>query len=198
MMTLQGFGAGWGLLALASGGLACTDDPAPGPEPPASPSLVERERWEWVEAIDEDAFGAERPEGLVCDPVLGIGSELFGGAELVLEIKTDLCNYATVRQASSQALRPGDRLAIRVWHYTLTEPAPAQAHLALAIDDEVVWEEWVPSPADANLVEGEIAIDHDVPAGADLQFHVHNHGANSYDLVAIEVVRSDAERRASR
>lgn len=196
MVTIQRYGAR-GLLALAIGALACNDDSTSAPEPPASPSLVERELWEWVEDADEDAFGAERPQGLVCDPVLGIGSELFGGAELVLEINTDFCNYATVRQPSTQALEAGDSVSIRVWHYELTAAAPAQAHLALAIEGEVVWEEQVPSPAGANVVVGEVAIDRDVPTGTELQFHVHNHGANSYDLLALEVVR-DAERRASR
>jgi hypothetical protein len=186
-----------GLLVLAIGPFACDDGgPAPTPEP-ASASLVERERWEWVEDVDEDAFGAERPETTVCDPILGIGAEMFGGAELVLEINTDFCDYATVRQPSTQPLQPGDRVSIRVWHYALTTPPPAEAHIALAVDGEVVWEERVPSPAAAALVEGEIAIDRDVPAGTELQFHVHNHGANTYDLLSLEVERSD-EGRASR
>jgi hypothetical protein len=183
---------GRGLLALALG--ACEGDPSPPPAVPAVASLVEREAWERVDAVGEDVFGAERPEGLVCDEVLGIGAEMFGGAELVLEIDTDFCDYATVAQPSLHALAPGDAVTIQVWHYELTTPAPAQAHLALAIDGEVAWEVHVDSPTAAALVEGEIAIDRDVPAGVELQFHVHNHGANSYDLLSLEVVRGDAPR----
>lgn len=176
-----------GLLSLVWAPLACEDEPPPA-DPPASPSLVELEAWERVAAVDEDVFGAERPADLVCDEILGIGTETFG-SELVLEINTDFCNYATVRQPSTQALAPGDVVAIRVWHYELTTPAPAQAHLALAIDGEVAWEEHVPSPAEEAFVEGQLTIDRELPAGTELQFHVHNHGANTYDLVSLEVVR---------
>lgn len=193
MDTLRGWTQG--LLVLAIGSLACDGTTAPPPDEPASPSLVERSAWERVDDVAQDVFGAERPEGLVCDEVLGIGTEVFGSEE-VLEINTDFCDYATVRQPSLQALMAGDTVAIRAWHYELTTPAPAQAHLALAIDGEIAWEVHVPSPAEGAFVEGEIAIDRDVPAGAELQFHVHNHGANSYDLLSIEVVRQDADRSA--
>jgi len=185
-----------GLLALALGPFACDGDPEPAPVP-TSPSLVELEAWERVDAVDEDAFGAERPADLVCDEVLGIGTETFGG-EAVLELSTDFCNYATLRQPSLRALAAGDTVAIRVWHYDLTAPAPAQAHLALAIDGEVAWEHFVPTPAVGAFVDGEIAIDRDLPEGTELQFHVHNHGDNSYALLSIEVVTPEAEGSAPR
>jgi hypothetical protein len=178
---------------LAIGPLACDGTPDPPPDEPDSPSLVELDAWERVAEVDEDVFGAERPAGAVCDEVLGIGTELLG-SELVLEINTDFCDYATVRQPSLRALVPGDIVAIRTWHYPLTAPAPAQAHLALAIDGEIAWEQLVPSPAEEAFVDGELALDRDLPAGTELQFHVHNHGANSYDLLAIEIVRDDADR----
>jgi hypothetical protein len=184
-----------GPVALLFAPLACEGDPPPAE--PAGPSLVELDAWERVAEVDEDVFGAERPADLVCDVVLGIGTETFGG-DVVLEINTDSCNYATVRQPSTQALVAGDAVAIRVWHYALTTPAPAQAHLALAIDGRVAWEQYVPTPAAEGFVEGQVAIDRDLPAGTALQFHVHNHGANTYDLVSLEVVRADAGRSASR
>lgn len=177
-----------GVLMLALG-LGCEDDPPPQDEP-ARQSLVERERWEWVEDPADDVFGGERPAGLVCDPVLGITQEMLD-AELVLELDTGFCDYATVRQPSLVALAAGDAVAIRMWHWDLTTPAPAQAHLALAIAGTVVWEELVPSPAAAALLEAELEITRDVPVGAELQLHVHNHGANSYDLVSLEVVRDE-------
>lgn len=183
-----------GLLALALGPLGCEDDPPP--PPPAEPSLVDLAGWERVDAVGEDVFGAERPADLVCDELLGISTELFG-AEPVLEIDTDFCDYATVRQPSKRALAVGDTVAIRMWHYELTTPAPAQAHLALAIDGAVVWEVNVPSPAAGAYVEDEFAIESARPAGTELQLHVHNHGGNTYDLLALEVVDPDAERSAA-
>jgi hypothetical protein len=177
------------LVALLLGVAACEDDPPP--PGPGTGSLVELEAWERVEDASEDVFGAERPGGLVCDPVLGIGTEVFGADE-VLELSTDYCNYATVRQPSLRAIAAGDTVAIRFWHYELTHPAPAEAHLALAIEGEVAWEEHIPTPAAAAFVEGEIAIDRALPAGTELQLHVHNHGANTYALLSLEVVPREA------
>lgn len=181
-----------GALAILLGLAACEDDPPP-PEVPARQSLVERDRWEWVEDVAQDVFGSERPPGHVCDPVLGITQELLD-TELVLEIDTGLCDYATVQQLSLAAIAAGDVVEIRMWHWQLTTPAPAQAHLALAIAGTVEWETLVPSPAAAGLVEAELELTRDVPAGTELQLHVHNHGANSYDLVSLEVVREEEAR----
>jgi len=177
-------------LALALGLLACDGPPPPPPPSPTSGSLVELSAWERVAEVGEDVFGPERPEGLVCDEVLGIGTEMFG-PELVLEVSTDFCDYATLRQPSLLPLQAGDTVWLRAWHYELSTPAPAQAHLALAIDGALAWEQWVQSPAVGAFVEAEITIEHDVPAGTELQFHVHNHGANSYDLLAIELLGDD-------
>ncbi|MCX4241360.1 hypothetical protein [Paraliomyxa miuraensis] len=176
-----------GLLVLCP--LAC-EDPGPPPEPEPT-ELVELTAWERVADPADDVFGAERPADLVCDEVLGVIIELLGG-EPVLEIDTDFCNYATVEQPSLRTLRPGDRIAISVWHYDLTAPEPTQAHLALAIDGELVWEQHLPVPTAPALIEDELEIDREIPAGAPLQFHVHNHGANTYDLVSLEVVDDEA------
>ena len=176
------------LLGLLLAAAACEDDPPP---PPATGPLVELEAGERGAAVDEDVFGAERPAGLVCDPVLGIGTENLGGVE-VLELATEFCNYVTLRQPTLRTVAAGDVVVIRIFHYDLTFPAPAEAHLALAIDGEVVWEERVPSPAAAALVSGEITIDRALPVGTELQLHVHNHGANTYALASLEVADEDA------
>lgn len=192
-----------GLVALAIGSFACSgacDGPCdgdPDPPPPAPTELVQVDAWDRVADPTEDVFGAERPADEVCDEVLGILVESLGGTP-VLEIDTDSCNYATVSQPSLLALQPGDTVAIEVWHYDLTAADPGQAHLALAIDGEVAWEEYVPVPSAAALIEAEIAIDREVPAGAALQFHVHNHGANTYDLAVLELVPDDPTTGAPR
>lgn len=152
---------------------------------------MELSAWERVNDAAEDVFGDERPEDLLCDEILGIGTEMFG-PDLVLEINTDFCDYATVRQPTLRPLLAGDTVTLRAWHYELTTPAPAEAHLALAIDGALVWETYVPSPAEGAFVDAELVVERDVPTGAELQFHVHNHGANSYDLLSIErVVEGD-------
>lgn len=163
---------------------ACEPEPQPEPEPEPGP-LATADQWDWVADPSEDVFGAERPSDAICDETLGIGVELIGN-DAALEIDTNLCNYATVRQPSLRALVPGDTISLRQWHYDLVAPSPSEAHLALALDGEVLWERGIPIPAAAASIDEVITVDREVPAGAELQFHVHNHGNNTYLLLAIE------------
>lgn len=171
------------LVAWLVGG--CEPAPAPTPTPTGPVALVSVDEWDRVAEPEDDVFGAERPADLVCDETLGIGFELLDD-ELALEINTDLCNYVTLRQPSLVALVPGDTVTLRLWHYPLVAPMPAEAHLALALDGEIVWEEQLSIPAEADFVDGEFIVERALPAGAELQFHVHNHGNNTYDLLGIE------------
>jgi hypothetical protein len=177
-------------LLAAALGAACEPDPPPEPEPQGPVSLAEFDQWERVADVQDDVFGAQRPADLVCDETLGILPE-FLGHDPVLEINTDLCNYATVRQPSLAPLVRGDTVSIRLWHYPLVAPMPSEGYLALALDGEVRWEVVVPIPAEAGLVEGEFIMERDLPAGIELQFHIHNHGNNSYELLGIQAAPAE-------
>lgn len=83
------------------------------------------------------------------------------------------------------ALDPGDVVSIHAFHYELSAPSPAEGYMALAIDGEVVWEVTVAIPAAPGPLSGQVTIDRALPAGADLQLHVHNHGANTWELVSV-------------
>ena len=48
-------------------------------------------------------------------------------------------------------------------------------------------EGWVPIPGEAGALAGEVVIDRALPAGAEMQFHVHNHGANAWELRSVMV-----------
>lgn len=174
-------------LSLALAVTACEGDPEPPPADPVPVLLARVDGWVRVADASEDVFGAERPDGLTCDEEMGLILEDLG-PDVVFEIKTDLCNYATVRQPSLQPLVAGDTVKIRAWHYDLDSADAAAAHIALAIDGEPMWETNVPIPSPGAIVEGEIVVDRALPAGTELQWHVHNHGPNSYDLVRIQGV----------
>lgn len=158
----------------------CPDDPPPAPEPAP---LAVAEGWERVSDPAGDVFAAMRPADAVCDDAGYFVDPLTRS----FEVQTELCDYLTVRQASLEALAPGDVVAIRAFHYELTAVTPSEGYLGLAIDGEVVWEEQVPIPAAAAGVAGEITIERALPAGTELQFHVHNHGLNSWELLSVMV-----------
>ena len=169
--------------------LGATGCPEPEPEEPLPVELARVDGWVRVTDVEADVFGASRPEDVPCDEVMGYGLESFG-PDLAFEVKTDLCDWFTGTQPTAVALAPGDIVSIDVWHYDLVAEMPAQGYVALAIDGAIAWEETVEIPAPGAMLEGEIAIESELPAGTELQFHVHNHGPNSWDLLGIEATLS--------
>jgi hypothetical protein len=179
----------WGLLGLVALPLACEDEAEDPPLPPAPVLLTDVQQWVRVADVDADVFGAERPADLVCDETLGLALEDLG-PDIVFEIKTDACNYATVQQPLLAPVLAGEVISLRMWHWALVAPDPTQGHLALAVDGEVVWEEFVDIPSDAAMIDADFELSRDVAAGADLQLHVHNHGVNAYDFIDLKVTPS--------
>lgn len=178
---------GAGGLVLALGVSACETDE----EPRGIVRIAQADGWARVADVADDVFGAERPPDLVCDEVLGLSVEAFGDGA-AFEVDTDACDYLTARQPTLERIVAGDTVWIRVWHHELAAPMPAQGHVALAIDGVVQWETMVPIPSDPGLIEHDLVIDDDIPAGTELQFHVHNHGANTWDLLDVTAGPTDA------
>lgn len=171
-------GAATTLAALFLAGLGCPEDP---PEDPTPVRLAAADAWVRISDPAVDVFAAMRPPEATCDES-GLFVDPF---TQTFEISTDLCDYVTVRQPSLVALDPGDVVSIHAFHYELSAPRPAEGYMALAIDGEVVWEVTVAIPAAPGPLSGQVTIDRALPAGADLQFHVHNHGANTWELVSV-------------
>lgn len=161
--------------------LGACEPPAEPHEPEAVP-LVDVTSFVDV-PIDADAFAQHRPMELSCDEP-GWVYEPLGGAP-ALEIDTGKCPYVTVGQSTLQDVQEGDQLLVRLFHFELTAPEPAVAHLAVALEGTVLWEIEVPIPSPSTLVVERIPLVEDAEAGADLQFHARNHGFNTYSLLEI-------------
>ena len=150
--------------------------------------LVAVDAWVRVADVEADQFGDERPEGRYeCNEEEGLVVENVG-PDPAFEIKTDLCNYGTVGQPSLAPIVAGDEIKIRGWHWDLESEEPAEAHIAIAIGDQVVWEELIAIPSPASMLTADLVADRDAPQGTEVQFHVHNHGINSYDVISVEVL----------
>lgn len=154
--------------------LACEQ---PGRSADATLPLAHANQWRESPA-DADPLPEHRPDVVAC---LGWREE-FGA----LELSTGTCNYASLEQPLAEAVELGDRLRVELWWSGLFAPEPASAHIALLVDDALLWETEVeiPGPADARTIEFDSPIA--APAGATLTFHLHNHGQNSWTLGAVE------------
>ncbi len=167
-----------GIVLLALLVAAC---PEPAPAEPTALAVAEG----WVRVTDPavDVFAAERPPEAVCDDS-GYAVEPI---EQSFEVRTGVCDYLTVRQGALEPLAPGDVVEIRVAHEELVSPIASEGYVGLAIDGEIVWEGRTPIPGPAGVLKGEVTIERALPEGAELQFHVHNHGANSWALLSVMV-----------
>lgn len=147
-----------------------------GARPPAGQwtELVDQSAWRPL-AASEDPLSDHRPQPVLCGYDRGYTRE-----DLDIEIDTGACNYVALGQPARYRLVPGDEIRLVVWHYPLTATLPASAHVALLLDGEVLWQRDVPIPTPADLYDATVTVPRELPAGAPLVLHLHNHGANQW------------------
>jgi hypothetical protein len=155
----------------------------PDPDDPVPVTLARYDGWVRVTDADQDLFADQRPSSAVCDDA----GWLFDPLTQTLEVQTEVCDYLTVGQPTQVALEPGDVITVFAYHDLLTASEPAQGYMALAIGGQIEWEHNVPIPGDPGVIEQQFTIDRALPVGAPMQFHVHNHGPNTWELAAVLV-----------
>jgi hypothetical protein len=144
-------------------------------------SLVMHELWTRVEP-QQDPFD-DRPPLVECRSAASMAETL--NSEPVFSVDTESCNYLTVTQRTLRDVAAGETLKVRLWHFALSAPAPAEAHAAVVIDGLFVLDERVPIPHDGELIPRQLTVTRAIPAGAAVYFHLHNHGGNSWALVEV-------------
>lgn len=117
-----------------------------------------------------------------CEPDVAWGLEELDGTA-TLAVDTGACNYLTATQPLAVDLQAGGDVTIQLWHFELQ--GDGEAHIALQIGDEAVWERRVPIPSDSELIDETFATAEAHTAGEPVYFHLHNHGINSYNLTAL-------------
>ena len=144
-------------------------------------SLIDHTDWR-VLGPEEDPF-TDRSAQSVCGSE-GVSVTSLAG-ELSYDIETGPCNYITAVQLTQRPVTIGELLKLRVWHFELTAPAPAEAHVVLVVDGVYLLDTRVAIPASGGLIKSELRIDRPIAAGSPIYFHLHNHGQNSWALVEV-------------
>jgi hypothetical protein len=154
----------------------------PGPPPHTERvSLVVHALWIPVGSA-EDPF-ADRLADVRC-PEAAAAAEVLS-EEPAFGVDTGMCNYLTARQVMQTYVATGETIAVRLWHFELDAPNPAEAHAAVDVGGVRVLDQRVAIPAPGGLVKASLVVDHAMPSGTPVHFHLHNHGANSWALVEI-------------
>ena len=144
---------------------------------PAEVSLVEIEVWNIVDE-STDPLASHRPETVDCP-------EGTWFAELgTLEVQTGVCNYFSATQPMAVDLEEGDHVHGLFWHNALSGEG-GEGHIALLIDERIIWQQTVMTPAQPELFNFRWEVDEPIPAGAAVTLHLHNHGYNTWTFFSI-------------
>jgi len=145
-------------------------------------SLANVNDWAFQSAAN-DSLSMHRPEEISC-PDNSWYNE--GGT---LEVETGYCDYLSLGQPGQTAVETGDTLHLVLWHGDLAFEEPASAHVAISIAGKKVWESDVDIPRKAEIFDVRIPINFNAPKGSDVEYHLHNHGYNTWTLLKLEVER---------
>lgn len=138
----------------------------------------------WMPAKAEaDPLAAHRPAAVTCP----LGGWLFEPTGL--EVNTQSCNYGSFTQPALAEVVPGARIVGSLYHFDLVADPPASAHVALLVGDSLVWEQEVAIPGKANAFTIDVPANFAASAGTPVNFHLHNHGQNTWTLGALQVER---------
>ncbi len=72
-------------------------------------------------------------------------------------------------------------------HQRLISPSAAEAHVAVTLGGDIVWDQVFPIPADMEVHVLQWTASSDYPAGSRWVLHLHNHGSNTWLLGPLEM-----------
>jgi len=150
--------------------------------------LVEPKAWD-AQVKNRDSFISHRPNKITCPKDSGWLVE-----EDTLEIRTEFCNYLSLAQQALLDLEVGTELELAMSHSDLNFNAPSEAHLALSIGGNTLWESTIPIPSDSSIIKETISLPFAVNRGDSIEVHLHNHGDNAWTVHSLDaLVPSDQE-----
>ena len=141
--------------------------------------LVSAEAWTEVVDPGSDPF-EDRPEVVDCS------SQGYGIEGTYFEVETDDCAYGTFQQALLHGVEAGEELRLVFWHLDLWATEPAQAHVAVALEDAILYELVLEIPGKSAVHAETFPAPRTLVAGETVFFHLHNHGYNSWSLGGLE------------
>lgn len=163
--------------------LFLTDLVACGPDKPVPVPLVIPEDWKVVSGA-LDPYDARRPKDAFCDPA-AIGPYPVGG-EVAYDIDGKNCLFVTVAQPTRVPVYEGETMLMRLWHFELIGPT-GTATVSVCFDGQPFFYKELAIPGKSGLDAPVWKAERDMPAGTPVQFHVSNHGSNSYSLIELSV-----------
>ena len=135
----------------------------------------------WVSTVALDPWPEHRTAEHSCDEQ-GILVE-----DGLLEVRTGDCGYAVLSQPSLRTVRRSDTIELLLYHSALTAAEAAEAHVAIQLGDDLVWETTLPIPSPSLVHDVAVPAPADASIGTMMVLHLHNHGSNAWNLAHLRV-----------
>lgn len=147
-----------------------------------SRSLIDVADWREQDAA-QDSMAGERPGFVDCP------ANAWYEEDGALEVETGYCNYLSLAQPSKAPINKGDSVHLVLWHGQLRFDEPAEAHVAVSIGNRVIFDQQVEIPSAGGIFDVLIPFADSVAEGEKVEFHLHNHGYNTWTLLTLDVRR---------
>lgn len=179
-------------LMVAASTTACNND-MPGEHRPHDDVHAGQERQDatqsWSATIAPTSFALldESPlAALEGPPLAPCGPGGLLAESDILEIRTAWCDPADVVAPLPFDVTPGTGVDITLSHSALIADG-GQAHFALFVGDEQVWDHETTLPAPAAFLSPRVHVRAFHAVGTPVMLHVHNHGSNTYKLLGVRL-----------
>lgn len=142
--------------------------------------LIDAAAWQPVSAA-QDSLASHRPADFNCP------DNAWYEENGALEAETGYCNYLSLAQPSKASINKGDNIHLVLWHAQLRFDEPAEAHVAISVGGTVVWEDFIEIPNKGGIYDITVPSTVAAAAGESVEYHLHNHGYNTWTLLTLEV-----------
>ncbi|MFT4615085.1 MAG: hypothetical protein ACI9NT_002237, partial [Bacteroidia bacterium] len=143
-------------------------------------ALIDVAQWR-IASAEEDSLAQHRPAVVDCP------ENSWYEEDGALEVETGYCNYLALIQPSKAAVRKGDLVRLVLWHGQLRFEEPAEAHVAVTLGDKILWEDQIEIPNAGGIYEIVVPSTVSIAAGEAVEYHLHNHGYNTWTLLSLEL-----------
>ena len=133
----------------------------------------------------DDADGDTPHNVRVCGDA-AVYTEVLDGDES-LTVDTNICGWATTKETLALGVDEGATMFARVFYFQQVAPGIADAHLVFTVDNVPFWQETIPLPQPSTLIAKDFAAPFAAKEGAELMWHVDNHGVNTWNLFEMSV-----------
>ena len=143
-------------------------------------SLIAVQDWQ-LQSEADDTLASHRPASTDCP------DNAWYEEDGAIEVETGYCNYLSLSQPSKAPINIGDEIHLVLWHGQLRFDEPEEAHVAISVGGVVVWEDLIEIPNAGGVYDITVPATFSAPAGEKVEYHLHNHGYNTWTLLTLEV-----------